>query len=432
MTHRENTKEILYTERLGQRALAAATLAFAANFSVWTLYAVLGLNLREELQLSATEFGLLLASPMLTGALLRFPAGILSERYSCRRLFLWQMLIVLPVLFALPWMESYLEYIAAGLLLGVSGVSFTIGIRYVTPWFERRQQGFALGVFGAGNAGAAITLVLAPLIIQYWGESHVGPLYGIGMLVMIVIFMLIAPEETRYMQSQKNLTLQEQLAPLKHLQVWRFSLYYYFVFGSFLALLMWLPHYYVEAYQLSQPQAMLFTLLFVTTSSVVRALGGWFADRYGGRAVNWSVFWICLVCLFFLSYPQTSMTIHGITHDVNLSLGINLSLFTVLINIIGIAQGFGRASVYKIIHDYYPHHMGSAGGIVATLGAVGGFTLPVIFGIAVDFLNIYSACFMVLYGVLAGCMIVMHFANEAERQRRRVQQAIEHNFLEED
>ena len=432
MTNKVATSPFQYTEKLGQRALAAATLAFAANFSVWTLYAVLGLSLREQLTLSSTEFGFLLAAPMFTGAILRFPAGLLSERLSCRRLFLAQMLLLIPVLFGLPWVSSYSGYIVVGLLLGISGVSFTIGIRYVTPWFERRQQGFALGIFGAGNAGAAITLVLAPLIIQFWGEAYVGPLYGIGMIVMVVVFLLIAPEDTRYMQTQKQVRWHEQLAPLYHLQIWRFSLYYYFVFGSFLALLLWLPHYYVEAYQLSQPQAMLLTLVFVTTSSVVRALGGWFADRYGGRAVNWSVFWICLVCLFFLSYPPTSMQIHGVSHDVQLDLAVNLPIFTVLINVIGIAQGFGRASVYKILYDYYPNNMGSAGGIVATLGAMGGFTLPVFFGVAVDFLNIYSACFMVLYGILAGCMIVMHFANQAERQNRRLQQAIEHNFLEED
>jgi len=116
-------------------------------------------------------------------------------------------------------------------------------------------------------------------------------------------------------------------------------------------------------------------LFFVATSSMVRALSGWFADRYGGRAVNWTVFWICLVCLFFLSYPPTTMTIHGVTTDVHLSIDINLWLFSGLIFIIGLAQGFGRASVYKTIYDYYPNQMGSIGGFVAAIGALGGCTL---------------------------------------------------------
>jgi NNP family nitrate/nitrite transporter-like MFS transporter len=175
---------------------------------------------------------------------------------------------------------------------------------------------------------------------------------------------------------------------------------------------------------------MAYTLVFAVSSSMVRALGGWFADRYGGRAVNWSVFWICLVCLFFLSYPPTTMTIHGVHSDVHINIRIDALVFTLLITVIGIAQGFGRASVYKIIHDYYPRHMGTVGGFVAALGALGGATLPIAFGVAVDLLGIYSACFMLLYGVLALCMIVMFFANKTDRFRDRLREASQHNFLD--
>ena len=103
-----------------------------------------------------------------------------------------------------------------------------------------------------------------------------------------------------------------------------------------------------------------------------------------------------------------------------------------MIFVIGIAQGFGRASVYKTIHDHYPKQMGSVGGFVAAIGALGGCTLPIVFGLAVDFVGFYSACFMVLYSVLACCMIAMHFANKADRFRTRLNQAQSHNFLEDD
>jgi len=197
-------------------------------------------------------------------------------------------------------------------------------------------------------------------------------------------------------------------------------------------LILWLPHYYSAAYNLSDTQAMAFTLFFVATSSMVRALGGWFADRYGGRTVNWTVFWTCLVCLFFLCYPPTTMTIHGVKQDVELAIEVNVWIFTALIFIIGIAQGFGRASVYKMIHEYYPQQMGLVGGLVAAIGALGGCTLPIAFGLAVDFIGIYSACFMVLYGVLAACMIVMFLALKTDRFNQRVQQAAMYNFLEHD
>ncbi len=414
------------------RALAFATLAFAANFSVWTIYAVTVLNLQGQLNLSPTELGLLLASPMFSGAILRINAGFLVEKYSAKSIFLWQMIIVTPALFILPYVESLSMYILCGLWIGISGASFTIGISYVSDWFERNQQGTAMGIFGAGNAGAAITFFLTPIIIKYWGWQAIGPAYGAGLIFIAILFYLCAPDTPKSKQEKHTQKPSELLPILKKLQVWRFGLYYYFVFGSFLALIMWLPYYYHRAYDLSPSQAMGFTLFFVVTSSMVRALGGWFADRYGGRAVNWTVFWVCLICLFFLSYPPTTMTIHGINKDVELTIEVNVWVFTALIFIIGIAQGFGRASVYKVIHDYYPNQMGSVGGVVAAIGATGGFTLPIMFGVAVDIVGIYSVCFMLLYGVLAICMLTMFLALKKDRYQRRLQDALNQNFLEDD
>ena len=126
------------------------------------------------------------------------------------------------------------------------------------------------------------------------------------------------------------------------------------------------------------------------------------------------------------------MTIHGIEKDVNISFEINVWIFSALIFVIGIAQGFGRASVYKMIHDYYPNQMGSVGGFVAALGALGGCTLPIAFGLAEDIIGIYSASFMLLYGVLACCMLAMYFANKSDRQRQRLILALNNNFLEND
>ena len=410
------------------RALLLATLAFAACFSVWTLYAVMGLQLQQQLELSATEYGFLLAAPILTGALLRIPLGILADRVSARLLWLYQMLAVIPALLLLPMVDSYSGYLWLGLWFGISGVSFTFGVRYVSQWFASSRQGRALGLFGVGNAGVAITFVLVPLAINHAGWQWVGPLYAGGMLLISLLFILLAPKEPPQFSPAKHQALSlRQLC--SDARIWRFSLYYYFVFGSFLALLLWLPQYYMQAYAMDAQQAMAFTLFFVATSSMVRALGGWFADRYGGRAVNWSVFWVCIVCLFFLSYPPTTLIIHGLQKDVRLEIGVNVWWFTLLIFIIGVAQGFGRASVYKVIHDYYPQHMGSAGGFVAAIGALGGCTLPILFGVAQDVLGIVTGCFMILYGVLALCMITMFFANQAAQYQQKLAQARSNNFL---
>lgn len=413
------------------RALTMATIAFAANFSVWVLYAVLALELSQKLSMSALQLGLFFAAPMFTGAILRIPAGLLADKYNPKHLFSLQMLLVTPALFALPFAKDLSDFILLGLWIGISGASFTLGISYITDWFERDHQGTAMGIFGAGNAGAALTLVLVPIIEKVWGWNNIGPIYAAGLITIALLFMWLAPSRPKQAENPYTGTMLTALKEAaSSLQVWRFSLYYYFVFGSFLALILWLPQYYVSAYDISPEQAMAFTLFFATTSSMVRALGGWFADRYGGRAVNWTVFWVCLVCLFFLCYPPTSMTIHGVHSDVRVNIEINVWLFSGLIFVIGIAQGFGRASVYKTLNDYYPQKMGTVGGFVAAIGALGGCTLPIAWGLAVDFVGIHSACFMLLYGLLAACMIVMFFANQADRFRNRINYAQSHNFLD--
>jgi len=412
------------------RALLLATLAFAGNFSVWTLYSVMGIELHESLSLSSTQLGLLFAAPMLTGALFRFPVGILCERYNCKSLLLWQMVLIIPPLFMLYYVETFHGYLWAGLLIGISGVSFTIGIRYVTDWFPSHEQGSAMGIFGAGNSGAAISLVAIPFIVSHWGWKVVGPIYGVGTIFLIIIFWVFAPNKPSFLEDRPKPSWKDITRPMFDLKVARFGLYYYFVFGSFLALILWLPQYYVRAYGLSISQAMALTLFFVATSSLARAAGGWFADRYGASSVNWSVFWICLVCLFFLSYPPTSLEVFGVEKSVEFTIEVNLWLFTALLFIIGLAQGFGRASVYRAIYDAYPKHMGSVGGVVATIGAMGGFTLPIMFGLAVDILGVYSACFMLLYGVLAVCMIATYFADKAERYNERLREARESKFFD--
>jgi MFS transporter, NNP family, nitrate/nitrite transporter len=417
------------------RALLFATLAFAANFSVWTLYAAAVLPFTQELGISITQLGILLATPMLTGALSRIPAGILADQFDPKVLFCLQMLVCIPPLLLLPLATDYNALLLVGLWLGLSGSSFTFGISYINDFFPRKNQGTIMGIFGVGNAGAAITLVFAPAIMELWGWDYLGPVYAFGLIIIAGLFYWLAPNIPVAKQGgtiSLNVSKDKVIDTFKQMHVWHLGLYYYFVFGSFLALLMWLPYYYMQAYQLSIQQAMAFTLFFVATSSVVRALGGWFADKYGGRTVNWSVFWVCLVCLFFLSYPPTTMIIHGAKQDVYLTISINIWVFTALLFVIGIAQGFGRASVFKVINDLYPKKMGEIGGAVAAIGALGGCTLPIFFGLAVDFIGIYSASFMVLYSVLALCMMAMYFAVQAERHQKRILEAKRYNFLEDD
>lgn len=409
--------------------LSANTVAFAANFAVWTLFSILGIKIKQDLGLSETQFGVLIATPILTGSISRLPLGILTDLFGGRRVFTILMICIVPAIYSITLATAYWHYLLIGLFVGLAGGSFAVGIAYTSAWFEKERQGTAMGIFGAGNAGAAVTNLAAPLLIVAYGWDSVPTIYAICMLVIIVLFWIFTFEDPAHADktiARKTLCLRTQLAPLKEMRVWRFGLYYYFVFGGFVALALWLPKYYIGQFNVDLKTASFLTLLFTLPSGLIRALGGWFSDKYGGQTVNWWVFWICLVCLFFLSYPPTTMIVHGIEKDISVGIELTVVPFTVLVFIVGMAMGFGKASVYKIINDYYPSQMGSVGGMVGVLGGLGGFTLPILFGAAADHTDVRSSCFMLLYAVLAACMILMHYAIKAEKlkEKRRAKQEI--------
>lgn len=393
--------------------LTMNTVAFAVNFAVWTMFSIIGIKIKGELNLNDTQFGLLVATPILTGSITRLPLGILTDRYGGRIVFFVQMLLVAGATYGLAFASAYWQYLLIGLGVGLAGGSFAIGIAYTSAWFDKKSQGTAMGIFGAGNAGAAITNLAAPLLLVAYGWQMVPKVYSVAMLVMAVVFYLFTYDDPAHAERKargEHLSVSTQLKPLLKLQVWRFGLYYFFVFGGFVALALWLPKYYVAEYGMDLKTASFITLLFTLPSGLIRAAGGWASDLYGGRLVNWVVFWVCLVCLFFLSYPQTIMIIHGINGPVELAVGLNVWVFTVLVFVVGIAMGVGKASVYRLIADYYPDNVGSVGGLVGVLGGLGGFTLPILFGLAADLVGVRSSCFMVLYGFVAASMFWMYFA----------------------
>ena len=401
--------------------LTMNTVAFAANFAVWTMFSIIGIKIKQELNLSDTEFGILVATPILTGSVTRLPLGIMTDRFGGRIVFFIQMLLVAIPTYGLAFATEYWQYLVIGLFVGLAGGSFAIGIAYTSAWFEDKRQGTAMGIFGAGNAGAAITNLVAPMIVVAYGWQMVPKVYSIAMVVMAVIFWFFTfndPAQEERKKKGTHVSLKDQLAPLKELRVWRFGLYYYFVFGGFVALALWLPKYYVGEYEMDLKTASLITMFFTLPSGLIRALGGFLSDKYGARTINWAVFWVSLVCLFFVSYPQTTMIIHGIEGDVNFKVGLGVVSFTVLVFVIGIAQGIGKASVYRIIHDYYPNNMGSVGGMVGVIGGLGGFSLPIVFGAVSDLVGVRSSCFMVLFGIVAACMVFMHIAiKHLEREK---------------
>jgi len=387
--------------------LSLSTLAFTTCFAVWVMFSIIGIPIKTNLGLNETQFGLLAATPILTGSLIRLPLGMLTDKIGGRIVFFVLMLSTVIPIFLISMATAYWHFLVLGLFVGVAGGSFSVGISYVARWFPKKRQGFAMGIFGAGNAGAALTKFVAPALVVAYGWQAVPKVYAVAMLAMAILFWIFTYTDTAHHVSSK-ITIREQLAALKDPNVWKLCQYYSIVFGGYVALSLWMTKYYITEYGFGMQTAALLAAIFVLPSGIIRAMGGWLSDKFGAHRMTWWVMWVSWVALFILSYPQTEMVVQTTKGPVSMHIGLNVWMFTALLFVVGIAWGFGKASVFKYISDEYPDNIGVISGIVGLVGGLGGFVLPIMFGAIVDITGINSGIFMLMYGVTWVSLIWMY------------------------
>ena len=394
------------------RMLWLSTFAFAAAFAVWTIFSIIGIRIQDDLGLSESEFGLLISIPILSGSISRLFLGLASDRFGGRIVMTLTMLVSAASVLLLAWAETYPEFLLAGLGIGLAGGTFASGIAFVSRWYPPERHGSAFGLFGIGNVGAAITNFGAPFLLVAIGWQGTATVYALGVAAAAVLYYLLTsddPETRRRRQSgERGATLAGQLAPLRKIRVWRFSLYYFLFFGGFVALASWLPRYYIAVYELDIAVAGMLTALFSFTAAVFRALGGYLSDVFGARTVLYWSFWACMGCFLVLSYPPTTYIVEGIDGPIQFRLSTSLLVFVVLTFVLGFFMSLGMAAVFKHIPHYFPSAVGSVGGLVGMVGGLGGFFLPVIFGVVNDLSNIWTTAFMALFGVVSACLLWMH------------------------
>jgi MFS transporter, NNP family, nitrate/nitrite transporter len=460
--------------------LALNTVAFTVCFAAWMLNGVLVTFLvsNQVYDWSISQMGWLIGIPVLTGSLVRLPLGMLTDKFGGRPVYALLMLSAAVPMYFLGRADTYTEFMLLSLGFGLSGGSFAVGIAFTSVWYSHEHQGTALGVFGAGNAGAALTTSGAPSIL-WWltdgGENIEGwrnlpPIYAAALVIMAVVFFL--GTQNKRPEGAGAKTMRMLLAPLKSVRVWRFGLYYFLVFGGFVALAQWLVPYYVNVYSMSIVTAGWMASIFSFPSGVIRALGGWFSDLFGPRRVLYWVLAGIAVASFLLVFPKmdiespgrgvmaqvpgtvtevspevirvenraysllpapeaevesregflplpsirswqepavavgdtverTQLLASGTTH---IYFQANVWVFTVLVFIIGIAMGIGKAAVYKYIPDYFPTDVGVVGGIVGVLGGLGGFVLPIVFGSLLDSLGLWTTTWMFLFVITGVCL----------------------------
>lgn len=465
--------------RQSHKILFINTLAFTICFACWTLNGVLVTFLIDKGIYSWTviEAGWLMGIPILSGALTRLPIGILTDKYGGKKVFTWLLFLCAIPLFLIPFADSFWGFAILSLLFGVIGASFAVGIGYTSLWYPKEWQGRALGIFGMGNAGAALTTFLAPSLLNYFSESDpengwkLLPItYGIVLILIGFLFIFFTKEKLVQGES-KN--IKKLLQSLKSVRVWRFGMYYFLVFGCFVAYSQWLLPNFMNVYHTTLVIGGMFATLFSLPSGVIRAFGGYLSDKYGARKVMYWVLGSTMVISFLLMFPkmevytagpgvlsgnsgvvtnisENKVSVNDKVYEVSpkvekqvghapvlpvksswqeivveenqsikkkelLAKGIthikfeaNMWVYLVLVILIGISWGIGKAAVYKHIPEYFPNEIGVVGGMVGLIGGLGGFLGPIVFGYLLTSTGFWTSSWFFIFAIATICLIWMH------------------------
>lgn len=364
--------------------LALGTLAFALCFTAWSLIAPFAKTFKHDLGLNYTQALLLTAVPVVLGALLRIPMGLLTDRYGGRLLFsLLLAASALPaVLFG--YAHSYAALIGVGFLLGIAGSSFAVGVPFVSGWYSRERQGFALGIYGIGNIGTAIAFFGAPWLVDRWGRPALGWTTAIALLVAAWLFYSFARNaprtapQTRYREVIRS-----------GWRLYRLAFFYFITFGGFVAMAFLLPTLLQDWFGYSKGEASARAAGFIIAATFARPVGGWLADRIG-------------------AYPVLVLVFAGIAIDAAVLAAIapapRIVPVTIACLTLGAFLGAGNGAVFKLVPAEFPNDAGAAGGIVGAAGGLGGFFPPVFVGLLKDAEGTYTYGFVGLLVFVGICL----------------------------
>ena len=402
------------------RVLWISTIGFTLLFAVWLMFGILGKPISEEFALSEVQLSWIIAAAVLNGSMWRLPSGLVTDRIGGRKVMTFLLLATAVPAYLVSLADSYLALLVLAFLVGFAGNAFSSGIAWNSAWQPREHQGFALGVFGAGNVGASVTKFIGPpIIVGTAGATYFGFVEGGWRLVPVVYAALLvlmaavtwfgAPRHDRH--PGQGQPLREQLAPLKQVRVWRFSLYYVAVFGAYVALAAWLPTYFIDNFEVSLQTAAYLTALYIFPASLLRPLGGTLSDRFGARRVLYWTFGAMLLISGILMMPNGRIVIDHTdgSQTEHLPYAIGLVPFTILVFLLGCAMGIGKAGVFKHIPEYFPDNVGAVGGVVGMLGGLGGFLLPPLFAYTKAWSGFPSSTFFVLFVLTVVCALWMHW-----------------------
>ncbi len=377
--------------------LIASFLHFDVSFMLWVLLGALGIYIAESVGLSPGQKGLMVAVPILSGALLRVPLGLLSDRWGGRRTGA-ALLVFLFVPLTLGWQmaDSLPRLLAIGLLLGAAGASFAVALPLASRWYPAERQGLVMGIAAAGNSGTVIANLLAPKLAGIYGWNTVLALAMLPLAVVLVAFVLMAKDNPAPAQ-QRPASLGGRAAALKQGDLWWFCLFYSVTFGGYVGLSSFLPLFLRDQYQVSPVTAGYLTALAAVVGSVLRPAGGYLADRVGG---------VGLLSMLLLGI--------GLVYAAA-SLLPALALMMALV-VLGMAcLGMGNGAVFQLVPQRFSADIGLATGVVGAFGGLGGFLLPNLLGNTKEAAGSFGPGLLVLAAIAFSALVLLRVLVFAQR-----------------
>ena len=367
--------------------LIASFLYFDISFMIWVLLGITSTFIAADLHLTPYEKGLMVGLPILGGALLRIPMGLLADRFGGKITGMGGMLItMIPLLWGCFFANSISEVYLLGILLGVAGASFAVALPLASRWYPPEHQGLAMGIAGAGNSGTVLASLFAPRLAQMVGWHAV---YGLALIPLVITFIVFAVLAKDCPNSHNRNNMAAYLSLLKERETWFFSFFYSLSFGGFVGLTSYLSIFFVDQYSVSKVTAGDFVTLVVIAGSAIRPIGGYFADKIGGMRML-SVLFVALAIVLCLV---------GLMPSVYVNLGLLFLTFLLF----GLANG----ALFQVIPTSCPDKVGLMTGFVGAAGGLGGFFLPTILGTLKELTGSYADGFWLIAAIFLVAIVLV-------------------------
>jgi MFS transporter, NNP family, nitrate/nitrite transporter len=367
------------------RQLLLGTGAFALCFAVFGSVSAMMPILRKQLALSPIQVSVAIAIPVLLGSLGRIPLGILTDRFGGRLVFPIVMACSVVPAMLMGWVSAYWQLLLCGLFIGIALASFSVGVGFVSGWYPPAKQGTALGIYGAGNIGQSLAAFGSPLLASRLGYKWGFWTFGLLLLAWLLVFWIGARNAPRRATPK---SLSDTLRPLRDSTSWLLSLYYFLTFGGFVAMAIYLPVFLTDMFGLTPQDAGFRTAGFVVLATAMRPVGGWLADRVGGRIILLWIFPITAAMAIFMACPL-------------------ISTFTIGALGMAAAIGLGNGAVFKMVPEYFPQSVGSVTGMVGAAGGLGGFFPPLVVGSVRQATGAFTWGFILLSLFAVVCLLVV-------------------------